>query len=283
MDKPVFLLGVGAQKAGTGFLYKALTASRRVRLSTPKEMHVLDAHFVPEHCGKFHERRKKALLDLMGAGHGASSSKVVDRMRHVLMVHELDFYLAYFRALANGVDCTGEITPSYTFLQEEHFRAVRDLLADEFDVRVVFLMRDPLDRIFSAMRMDDRNTGGKKNLLHERFGREYADTKHEFRTRYDHVITRLERVFPAESIYYGFYEELFTPERFNEVCSFLGLNVPAPEFSKRVNASPVQGRIAPDAWQEARDYYDAVYRFCAERFGEERIASLRPGYRGASV
>lgn len=280
MRKPVFLLGVGAPKAGTTFLYKALTASGRVRLSTPKEMHVLDAHFVPEHCGQFHARRKKALLDLMDDGQRVASRSLVDPMRHVLMVHDLDFYLAYFRGLAQGVDCTGEITPSYTFLQEDHFRAARDLLADAFDVRVVFLMRDPLDRIFSAMRMEDRNTGREKNLAHERFGREYAYTRYEFRTRYDYVITRLERVFPPDSIYYGFYEELFTPERFNEICHFLGVNVPEPDFSQRVNASPVQGGVAAAASKEVREYYDPVYRFCAERFGDGRISSLWSGYRG---
>lgn len=280
MGKPVFLLGVGAQKSGTRFLYKALIESSQVHLSSPKEMHVLDAYFVPEHCGKFHERRKQALLDSMTGGHESSPAKLVDRMRHLLMVHDLDFYVGYFRELAREAYCTGEITPSYMFLEEEHFRAVRDLLARYFDVRVVFLMRDPLDRIFSAMRMDDRNLGRERNLAHERFGREYAAAGHEFRTRYDHVVARLERVFPANSIYYGFYEELFTPETFRNICCFLGVDAPEPEFSTRINASPVHGRVAPAAKRNARSYYDSVYRFCAERFGEERIASLWPGYHG---
>ncbi len=315
MSRPVFLLGVGAHKAGTSFLYRALDPHPQVAFSRPKEMHVFDAHFLPGMCGQFHRRRCAALADRLAgetpapdqAGrHGAlitalraeadgaagaardllaaeaadpdpaRKPRVAAMLAHVRMHDDLGLYAAMFRDRVRDHALTGDITPAYQMLEAAHFGAIRALLAPDFDLRVVFLMRDPVDRIFSAMRMDDRNGNRTENLAHERFTGTFAAEKHRRRTEYHRLIGALESVFAPEELHYAFYESLFGPEEFGRLADFLGLDGLAPDFGTRVNASPTLGALPPEAIAAARDFYAPVYDFCMARFGAEHVRALWP-------
>lgn len=51
-----------------------------------------------------------------------------------------------------AVEQVCDITPSYSMLSAGDFAIVRDgLEAKGFDVKVVFLMRDPLERLWSSI------------------------------------------------------------------------------------------------------------------------------------
>lgn len=275
MSRPVFLLGVGAHKSGTSFLHRALRDHPQAALSNPKEMHVFDAHFLPQQCGQFHERRREALRIRLADEKPRSSPRAQERtaamQRHLRMHHDLNEYLAYFRDLARGKALTGEITPSYQMLEAEHFAQIKALLEDDFDIRVVFLMRDPIDRVFSAMRMDDRNQNRHANLAHERFGTTFMHAKHKNRTDYDRLIPALEAVFAPEQLYFEFYENLFAPQSFTRLENFLGLDGLTPDFETRVNASPTLGKLNPGEVAAARSFYAPTYDFCRDRFGADRV------------
>jgi len=315
MGKPVFLLGVGAHKAGTSFLYNALKPHPQAAFVRPKEMHVFDAHFLPDTCGQFHRQRCAALADRLAAetpapertarhaalatalraeADGAAGAardllaaeaadppamrqkRVATLLAHVRMHYDLDLYAAMFRERARGHALTGDITPAYQMLEAEHFAAIRDLLAPDFDLRVVFLMRDPIERVFSAMRMDDRNQKRTRNLAHERFGETFMHPKHSRRTDYPRLIKALEATFPPERLFFGFYETLFTPETFARLTNFLGLGALTPDFDTRVNASPTRGALPPEATAAARKFYAPVYDFCMARFGADKPRALWP-------
>ncbi|MDZ7808841.1 MAG: sulfotransferase [Arhodomonas sp.] len=241
-SKPVFILGVGAQKAGTSFLYDALAASPHLRLSQPKEMHVFDSVLAPKHSGEHHARiRRRAAELLEEVPPGAAPQRtaaVAHKLRHVRMLYDLGEYVAYFRELSSDCRGTGDITPAYSLLGETQFVRIRELLQQEFDLRVVFIMRDPLDRIYSAMRMHDRNTGGASGTAADRFIEEHSREPHRLRSSYEEIVPRLERVFGAEQVFLEFYERLFRPEVFTTLQRFLGVRIPLPDMERRVNASP---------------------------------------------
>ncbi|MEO1017624.1 MAG: sulfotransferase [Pseudomonadota bacterium] len=278
MTRPIFLLGVGAHKAGTSFLYRALNAHPDIRLSTPKEMHVFDSHFLPDTSANFHRRRAEQLADLLTKEGEQPSDhrkrKTAALLRHVRMHYDLSDYVSYFRELAEEGHLTGDITPAYQMLDEAHFEAIRDLLAPHFDLRIIFLMRDPIERIFSAMRMDDRNTGRQTKLAHERFLKTCLEPKHARRTDYSRLVQALDAVFDADQIYYGFYETLFEKKAFYDIGAVLNVDNLAPDFETKVNASPTLGALRKDDIAIARQQYDHVYRFCMERFGEDRIRAI---------
>jgi len=92
-----------------------------------------------------------------------------------------------------------------------------NLEARGFDVRVVFLMRDPVERIYSAARMSmrDARQSGKPvtRTENETFLDLYAERKSDRRSRYDQTIKNLDEVFGPQNILYAFYEDLFEVPR----------------------------------------------------------------------
>ena len=102
----------------------------------------------------------------------------------------------------------------------------------------------------------------------------------KLRTQYDRTITELEKVFPADEIYYGFYENLFKEKHFKTLTDFLGIEIPTPNFDQSVNASP-KGKIQNAEQSIAAEIvstYSSVYCFIRERFGDQ-IMDLWPSYK----
>lgn len=280
MTKPVFVLGVGAQKAGTRFIYHALRQSQEVALSNPKEMHVFDARFIPEFGGEFHERRKRAAIEKLQRPDASASLSRRNNMKHILrhvaMHYDLGEYVSYFRELADSAPVVGEITPAYSMLGADHFETIRELLEPHFRVRPIFIMRDPVERVFSALRMTDRNQGRQRRFAHERFDRDFAKTGNAQRTQYDRTIRSLESIFRQDEIFYGFYEDMFRQTFFDRLCDFLGIRSIHPDFGTRSNQSPREVDLPQASAARARQHYADVYDFVRARFGKEYIHSIWP-------
>ena len=143
-------------------------------------------------------------------------------------------------------------------------------------------MRDPIERIWSMLRMEWRNSSQHVEFEEamQRLLNCHRQPGVKLRTQYDRTITELERVFPADEIHYGFYENLFKPEYFHALIKFLGIEIPTPNFEQSVNASP-KGEIQnaePNIAAEIVSTYSSVYYFIRERFGDQ-IADLWPSYK----
>lgn len=277
-EKPVFLLGVGAQKAGTSFIYQSLMTSTEVALSHPKELHVFDAYFRPDICGQFSKRKEEKLQRLRRETNITSKRRQKKRLREMKqqarMTYDLSAYVRYFKRLGADARLTGEITPSYSTLYRQHFESIRDLLDSTFDLRIVYLMRDPIDRLYSAMRMDDRDLGRETNLAHDRFVNGFRERKHLERSYYERVIPDLEAVFGNDRVFFGFFETIFSQKEFDRLTDFLNVQRIEPEFGCRVNASPQRGVLSPEAKAEAYRHLQKTYDYCRARFGREFINSI---------
>ena len=159
-----FILGVGCQKGGTSWLRSQLKKSRNVDMGFTNEYHVFDALFVPE-CEGFLNGKLKALqktsFDLGGL------SEKSQLLKHISFYIDTQNYYDYFDYLwyRGGDDLTtfGDITPSYAALPESALSTIKsELEARGFKVKVVFLMRDPIERCWSMIRMQ-RNSLLRKN------------------------------------------------------------------------------------------------------------------------
>jgi hypothetical protein len=285
--KRTFLLGIGCQKAGTSWLYDYLSGHDSVFLPTPKELHVFDAMLRPDIFREFHAGAKAEHADrniwrkLVGRLRGRPPGEHASPGLRVQMIEDPQIYADFFRSQPSEYDVVGEITPSYAALSSEDFKYIRELLEPDFHLKLVLLLRDPVDRAFSAVRHFRRiNKGtfpvavrGDDNAL---FSRLY-DTPYVWsRANYPSIIESIEDAFPAEDIHIGFYETLFTEHAVGELCSFLGLPPRPADFSKIVNASPRPIGLDPDLARRARKAYAPIYDYCAERFGMEQMRTIWP-------
>mgnify|MGYP005851585839 CR=1 FL=1 len=307
-----FLLCVGCQKGGTTWLSEYLRSFAEVRLGPRKEMHVLDVHFL-ESNSDWHTSRIEAneatLARLEARG---TAERELTPLRRKLegyraaqpLTANLEDYASYFRRLADepGVLAVADLTPDYAALRPEHWAIVRPILEDVgFELRVLFLMRDPLERIESVWRMWARDSvrevsrgsgvigkaayRGLALARHiaakvapapadDRFLSFALDPENLDRSRYERTIESLDASFPAEAVWFGFYETLFAEETIRDILDFAGLPWRAPDFDKRVNASPLETPIAAKDRARVRETLEPTYRYCADRFGEDRLRAI---------
>lgn len=288
-DQKTFLLCVGAQKAGTTWLHDYLAGHKACYTGKIKEQHIFDVASQPEIYGPSQARQLKRAADLLAqkAETPHKDTKKIDVhlrvvLERILMRLAPDTYLDYYRRQFRddpSKTLFTDITPSYSGLTKDALVGVREIFeGSEFNLRILFLMRDPLDRLYSAMKMIDRkiteNRGVPSRTAPARFAKNYASVENEVRSRYENTITNLEAVFPRENLHYEFYETLFQEDSVRKICDFLDIAYVKPNFGRHVNASPSSDLPDPEAISAARAHYDKTYQFCIDRFGEEHIHKI---------
>lgn len=256
---PTFLLGVGAQKAGTTWLHRALNRQPEVDMGFAKEYHVWDAKF-----SKICENFRLSVLNSESGG----------RALRRLMQQDEVIYCKYFRSLIrDGIFVTGDITPSYCCLKPKEFKHIKMLLEGVgFRVKVLFVMRDPVERLWSAVRMglpESESTCVEelRSLAIERLHRSLGNSSTFARSNYLSTISSLDAVFESEDICYVFYESLFTDEVFHKISDFLGFEIRGVDFKE--SANPSVALTLPDSDRTSlRKVLHEQYSGCAIRFPE---------------
>jgi hypothetical protein len=269
MEK-TFLLGVGAQKAGTSWIYSYVSKSPGARFGSGKEWHVWDTLTIPQlsHFNKWNWRELPLWKALLMAPH------LSQRMR---FLRKPDLYFDYFARLLNahGVALTGDVTPSYATLDTETLRQVRDEFQSRgIAVKTLFVMRDPVERCWSHLKMLVKN--GKVDRLfepihdiHAQFPAFCRSQEAMLRTNYPVTIERLRQVFPEQDIHFGFYETMFQPEEIERLSAFLGIP-PQPEMGNvRVHGGASRS-LPKGARVAARSVLEPVYAQTQALFPQTR-------------
>lgn len=259
-----FLLGLGAQKAGTAWMHRYLESSPQCDPGFRKEYHVWDAVDLPS--GAVVRRR----IETQG-GERAD------------FLHEPDRYFDYFTGLlAGGARLTADITPSYAGLSVERLAKIRAGF-DRRGVRpvAVYLMRDPVERVWSAVRMDARRRGiDHAGAAENRLRKVTDDDQYARRTRYDEAIDKADEAFGREAVFYGFYERLFDRATLQDLCGFLGLDFHEPDVARQVNVSPKEdGELEDDTVRALVERFAPVYEAVAARFPDVDLRALWPSMR----
>lgn len=283
-----FLLGVGCQKGGTTWLYRYLRSHPNVSLGFTKEHHVFDVLYLDKTIVGSLELNPVPLSWAILSFHIGKWRRA---RRLATFRQDPERYFDYFQELANAsasINVVGDITPTYAMLPPEGFRFIRDGLQQRgFDVKVLFLMRDPVKRCISAMRMatarkrlpaDARALGDEASHLKSL----YATVGFRKRTAYEQTIQSLERVFEKESILYLFYESLFQETTTRAIANFLNLPFMPADFNRRFNSSQQSASFDRELVQEVFEFYRPTYEFIASRFGERAVRENWSTYRELS-
>lgn len=289
----IFLLGMGAQKSGTSWLYKYLTSVDEFESGIFKEYHVLDAIFCPETPGRYKGTMKVASQVLsQNDSVPSSQQRFVHRASLTLNVQ---YYYDHFANLfaKQNKKIVGDFTPSHSALPTAALQEVRnEFTARNIDVKPIFLMRDPIERAWSALRMARRDKSLRKDEFRQLgISNPYIldddellqilpdTTGYRIRSDYQKTIENIENVFSQRNIVYAFYEELFTYNSIYCIADKIGFQYVKPNFQYRANPSPKTSTLSPKTLAYLRDRYDATYRFVGDQFGSERIAKIWPYYQ----
>ena len=248
-ENGVFLLGVGAQKAGTSWLHQQLRKRRDADFGFLKEYHVHDARTVPE-LVRFRQLHTKFLQP-------RTWIQPRSWMRQ-WFIHNPELYCDYFawllhrpRLRGSQIRLTGDITPSYALLSAETLEEIKINFEQRgVAVRPVFLMRDPIERIISSQRMKLRKQGQRDTRSEVESLRKRVAKGRGLRSNYGQTLDALDRAFGLENCFIGLFETLFTPSSYNELCSFLTIPYVEPVWGEKVNVSATKNLIPDDILAE---------------------------------
>ena len=146
---------VGAQKAATTWLYDVLSRVPGVFLPRIKELHYFselystDAkRFGPKHRSeqighirRYHRSRNTG---------SAYEKMVLEQLKHIDTNHTSDDWYRGIFSFAQDHEICGEICPCYMAMP---VRGVRHALSINPLMRILIIVRDPIDRLWSHMRM----------------------------------------------------------------------------------------------------------------------------------
>ncbi|WP_417279396.1 sulfotransferase [Celeribacter sp.] len=282
---PAIMICVGATKAGTSSLYRYLHDHPDCHLRSIKEIHYFDTVENNDYEFQFDvfSRLRADLIQRQDiAKKNANKWKTenlqrqiddVDEMVRILELGEegVSDYLFYLLDGIGDKKLAGDITPGYGLLSEER---LRDMAHMAPDVRFVFMMRDPVDRLWSHVRMQasrQRRPGEEvavkaKRIMNRVVNRELE--KHIApRGDYQGIVEKLKRAVPEDKLLVGFTEDLLTGKGLKTLCAFLGI------ADKPVDREPhahegVKLQLSDKQRHEAARFLAPQYAYVEKTFGE---------------
>ncbi len=270
MTGPVVLFGLGAAKAGTTWLYRYLASHPEARLPAVKELHYFDTC----ETGKFDRQvqrmkqeraRRKNCLPVREEGLRKRLWREIRSYTEWLDViadgQNDSAYYDFLAETAGDAKLTADITPAYATLSADSLTRMQEMTPS---AKFIFLMRDPLDRLWSNIRMSAaRQTGELAGRASEILERVVSDQDATVTARSDYAgtLARINAALDPKRVFLGFYETLFQSDTLDRLCAFLGLT-PHPA---RAEARVLEGeKLEMTEGQRARalawlaPQYDAV-------------------------
>lgn len=279
---PTVMFCVGATKSGTSWLYRHLAGHPDCHFRTIKELHYFD--HVENGTVRRALRQARQSVSTLAARMARAGAERRDGIARQLAdlrdwvavlarpAPDAAAYLGYLSAGARGTHVVGDVTPAYALLPESRLFALAALAPD---TRFVYLMRDPVERLWSHVRMAAVRRGRETDhtaascAIMERViagdpGRPFAGIA--ARGDYAGALARLDRTVAPARLLPMFTEDMLTRPGIERLWSFLGIGPHAADFGQPA----FRGRDAalPDSlWHKARGFLAAQYRAMADRFG----------------
>ena len=281
MAAPTLLYCVGATKAGTTWLYRYLHDHPQCAMPAVKEAHYWDT-FDAETCEKqlvTYRVRLREMRATKTVAHDEgrdwqvqNMDRRINDMKALIETLEGDrsddrAYAAWLMDGREGAVVVGDITPNYATLCDDDLARMRDLSPT---TKFLYLIRDPLDRLWSHIRMQAR----RQRQEHEQYEKKSNNILYRILNRsnethilergdYPKIIRKLRRVIPEGRLMIQFTEDLFTAEGLAKVCEFLGIKPVAAAVARPANEGPevvMLDKLRPRALGLLNEHYEWVAR-----------------------
>ncbi|CAA9224589.1 MAG: hypothetical protein AVDCRST_MAG93-603 [uncultured Chloroflexia bacterium] len=270
---PPDFIGIGAQKAGTTWLYQNLRTHPQIWIPW-KELHYFDRKIKLTsgwYSRLFGEDRREyrwsqRAFHWQGIGLRTLPADLLWLYKYFARLPDDRWYLSLFEPSRGRV--TGEITPSYSILD-------RDMVAHAYELvpeaRIIFMMRNPIERAWSQAIMRLTNKGhAVDETAEEQFHRRFGRRASRLRTDYVRTLENWSSSYPKEHIFVGFLEDisLHPDELLRTLYAFLGVDSSfRPRARKeKIHSTPVSKMPASIAVYLARSYVEDLENL-SERFG----------------
>lgn len=267
-EDTTLLIGLGAARTGTLWLSNYFSSHPEILMSPIRVLHYFDAHYDPRRYGRYDRQfearlrqkaEKRAHKKPSEADVAALESFETLRDR-VRMITEEGAYIDYFHKRWQGETVFADITPSYCFLEPAAFAG---MAKTHGRVRFLFVMRNPIDRFWSGLRL--RRTNDPQVDVYQVIDKWLRPRKPMQDRDYKTTMVNLDSVVPAEAVKYIFFENLFDMESIAGLCQFAGVSTsPA-----KVDAAMNQSESMPlDAERRRLAYrrFEPTYRYLFERY-----------------
>lgn len=259
---------IGAQKAGTTWLDRMLRQHPDVWLPPTKEVHYFNRAFEQKANASTQEARRidrTRILSILNSIRRALNSKQepAEQIQTIACLSLIgaaepsdETYGRIFQFAPASAVC-GEITPNYARLPE---KAIQHMLQLQPKVKVLFVLRDPIARDWSQLRMQDQ----RKELQHLDYVKRLSRPALLGYSDYATTIERYRRHISAENFLILYFDDMAErPAEFlRSVCDFLGLDMGRSEFRGRDEAVHAGSSVPmpPDLYQTLRQSLAPVYR-----------------------
>lgn len=243
-------IGIGAQKAGTTWLWANLGSHPDIWMPPIKELHYFTRS--PDYPspnwlastgvgGRFFGRKPRQ--QFMRRWLRARLQKHLPipdwallrwEMRYFFAHYSDEWYISLFEPGAGQV--TGEISPAYCILNALDVARVKTLLPD---VKIIFMLRNPIERAWSQIRFDKAHEESLATVV------AFVNGAHQsLRSNYVRTINHWRASFGEEQFFLGFYEDVqhHPQQLLSQLCDFLGVRqvaVDPEQLNRRVHASAV--------------------------------------------
>jgi hypothetical protein len=278
-SEPTLLFCVGATKAGTSWLYDQLAAHPECHLRTIKELRYFET--------VEHDRFKRRVRALSKTVESLRQRKVLGHRSNKMLARKLadviefraalkqgmsgsDAYLSYLTKGRNDCKVAADITPSYALLPVERLRMMAEFSAD---TRVLYLMRDPVARLWSQIRMIGQRTAETADAVPEAcfalMERVLAGEQNGMTERGDYAaaLQRLWAAVDPSKLMVMFMEDMLSPAGLKRLCDFLGIDYHGATFDRPVHVGPALA-LSADQKTRARALLRPQYEFVARHFSD---------------
>jgi Sulfotransferase family len=275
MTGQTFIYCVGAAKAGTSWLFDVLFHHAECHFPAVKEMHYWDV--LENGTGGFFREQSRKRLDWLQMRRAQVDDPEVNAYQERSMADIRGWleafdgktrndaaYLDFLGRGRAGAKVIGDFTPSYALLEKPSFAAMAGVMEK---VKFIFLMRDPVARAWSHIRMDNGDKGEVAALAKFDAFLNGGEQNIARRNNYRRTLNKLLDVIPRENLFVEFYERLFTSEAVARLTGFLGIAPVTPDFGKQINRSAAIS-LDPARQAAARDVLAPQYNFVSKFMGE---------------
>ena len=243
---PDILICVGATKAGTTWLHHQLSAHPDCYFRSIKEYHYFSTNGDAQWAKLIADTRAE-IEQLSGLPDSESTPRLRQRLDDLtsylplIAAREIDpvAFGDYLRRSApQGAKLVGDFTPAYSVIAPKRLEPMLKMGA----LRVVYLIRDPLSRLWSHIRMIadriapenfERTCEGM--LARAVVQQDDGDIRGILRRgNYAGNLPKLQKLF-GDQLLVMFTEDLFTKTGFDRMLAFLGLAPAAVDLGRRVH------------------------------------------------
>jgi len=268
-------IGIGAQKAGTTWLYRNLQAHPQIHMPH-KEVHYFDRRIYDRSNAltrllsgrdadtQWRRQVKRAAARLV---RNPSLQDLAWNYRYYMTAYDDGWYASIFDPQKGQV--AGEITPAYSALARNSIAHVFELMPE---ARIVFFIRNPIERVWShtVMSFDKTRKDSAGPVPEEELFRKLERRSTRKLTNYLGTLENWGAYYPEDRIFIGFLEDVrFCPrELLRDLYTFLGVDpsFEPPRPGKKIHTRATDEMPARVAVHLARAYRDEITQL-HERFG----------------